>query len=119
MKSDTTITFRGMESSDTVTANIEQWLERLGRHHTIQDAHVTIEAAGGDPPRFNAHIHLHAGGHEVIASREVDPSRAHANPWVALRDAMDASKRQLEDLHERQTARHRHRDSTARQSTAE
>ncbi len=103
-----------MDASDAVTAQVRQWLERLGRHAAIQDAHVTVEAFGGEHPRFNAHVHLHAAGHEIVASREVDPERAHGNPWVALRDAMEAAKRQLDDAHARRTCRHRHRDASAR-----
>lgn len=108
------LTFRGMEASDSVKTRVDEWLDKLSNHWTIDAAHVTVEATHKEHPTFNVHVRLEVGGREIVASKEADPDHAHKNPWVAIRDAMEAAKRQLDDQHARVNDRHRHRDATAR-----
>ncbi len=95
------ITFRHMDTSPALEARIRELVGRLERFsgHIVR-GHVTIEP----PPQhqrqgglYDFQLELTVPG-EVIAIRHArQSSRAHENPYVALRDAFRAARRKLQD----------------------
>jgi len=102
------ITFRHMEPSSAVEARIRERchkLEQFAEH--VTSCRITIEAP---------HKHHHKGGlyqvtiditlprEKRMASRHLDQHHEHEDVYVAIRDAFDAARRQLEDYVRRQRA---------------
>jgi cold shock CspA family protein len=101
MLTDPQITFRNMSSSPAVEADVRRriaWLERF--HPAIVGCHVAIEAPrrrhrqGG---LFRIRIEVAVPGGEVVVSRAPDEDHAHADVYVAIRDAFRAARRELMD----------------------
>jgi cold shock CspA family protein/ribosome-associated translation inhibitor RaiA len=94
------ITFRGMDRSAAVEERIREkaaWLETF--HERIMACRVVVEA----PHRHHHKGHIYSvrvdvtvPGAELVASRAPDADHAHEDVYVAVRDAFDAAKRQLE-----------------------
>ena len=95
------ITYRHMDPSEAIDAVIREKAEKLERFAgDITSCRVIVEAP---------HKHHHKGriyvvkidvtvpGEELVASRNPDKDHAHEDVYVALRDAFDAMRRQLED----------------------
>ena len=95
------ITFRNMEHSDAVEAKIREKaakLEKFAEHMT--SCRVIIEAPHQHHHQgqlFNVKIDITLPGKEIIADRHPDQHHAHEDAYVAIRDAFDAARRQLED----------------------
>ena len=106
-----------MDASDAVEQRVQEWIDRLAQKGNVQRAHVVLETKHADRPSattFSVHVHLQVKGHNVEATRDTD--RTHGTIWAALRDAMQAASRQLEDLHSQRVAGKKHRASIARAS---
>ena len=96
------ITFKDMEHSDAVEAKIRekaQKLENFAKH--IMSCRVVIE----EPHRhhhqgnlFSIKIDVTIPGHEIVASKQSDQDHSHEDAYVAIRDAFDAVRRQLQDF---------------------
>lgn len=95
------ITFRHMEPSPALETRIRELAARLERFSThIMRCHVVVE-----PPAHHQHQGLlHDFRMSItlpdgeIAIRHAHPAdHAHEDPYVALRDAFRAARRQLED----------------------
>lgn len=96
------ITFRNMESSEAVEANIRKRVDKINRHHTeMISCRVVIEAPlqhhrkGG---LFKVRIDISCPAAKLEINR--DPSSrhlAHEDVYVALRDAFNAADRKLEE----------------------
>jgi len=95
------ITFRNLERSEAIAAKIEERASKLEQYYGgIVGCRVVVEAA---------HKHHRTGNHyhvrvdvtvpdsELIASREPDEHHAYTDVYVAIRDAFDSVRRQLED----------------------
>jgi len=95
------ITFRNMDPSNAIESKIREKvakLEQFSEH--VTSCRVIVEAP---------HKHRHQGriyvvkidmtlpGEEIIASRHPDQHQAYEDVYVAIRDAFDAARRQLED----------------------
>ena len=101
MKLPLQITFRNMEGSDAMKANIE---ERAGKLDQVCDqimsCRVMVEAqhrhrqAGN---LYHVRIDLTVPGNELVVSREAHEHHSHTDVYVAIRDAFDAARRQLEN----------------------
>lgn len=95
------ITFRHMEPSEALEAKIRekaQKLEQFAEH--IMSCRVTIDMEHKHHKQgklFGVKIDITVPGTEIIADRHPDKHHAHEDVYVALRDAFDASRRQLED----------------------
>ena len=95
------ITFRHMETSEALEAKIREkvdMLERFAEH--ITSCRVTVEAPHQNQQQgnlFNIKVDITLPGHEIVAARHPDKHQAHQDPYVALRDAFNAARRQLED----------------------
>lgn len=95
------ITFRGMEPSDAVEANIREKAEKLEKFaEHITSCRVIVEAPHKHHLKgrlFSVMIDITLPGEEIVTSRHPDKRRAHEDVYVAIRDAFQAARRQLED----------------------
>ncbi len=102
MQSPLQITFRHMDPSAALEARIRQRADELDAVcDRITSAHVTVECP--HPRRhyhgkvFEVRVDLVLPGKEIVVAREPAAKHAHEDPYVAVRDAFDAARRQLED----------------------
>ena len=99
------ITFRHLQPSPAVEARVREHVERLERfHQRITSCQVIVEAPAahrhsGAP--FNVKIALSLPGAEINVHSERSDDPAHADVYIALRDAFDIVKRCL-NHHERE-----------------
>lgn len=93
------ITFSHMDPSPAVEARVREHIDRLERFHDcIISCHVMIEAPRGDHHQgapFAAAIELTIPGKEFATQAARAPNEAHADLYVAIRDAFDQAKRFL------------------------
>ena len=90
------ITIRDVEHSEALETRIRdkaQKLEEFFKH--IMSCRVVVEAPHKhhhQGKQFNVRIDIGVPGNEIVVNRD-----HHEDVYVALRDAFDAAKRQLED----------------------
>ena len=101
MKLPLQITFRNMEGSDAMKSTIE---ERAGKLDQVCDrimsCRVMVEAQHRHRHNGNLYhvrIDLTVPGNELVVSREAHEHHSHTDAYVAIRDAFDAARRQLEN----------------------
>ena len=90
------ITARELEGSDALMAKIRERADKLEKlYDHIVSCHVVVES----PERrhhkgklYNCRIHLHVPGEEIIINRE-----PNEDPYISVRDAFDAAKRQIQE----------------------
>lgn len=91
------ITVRNMKHSDALESHIREKVQKLGEFHPrITSCRVTVEEAARhhhQGRQFQVRIDLRVPQREVVATRDRDE-----DVYVALRDAFDAVKRQLEEV---------------------
>jgi ribosomal subunit interface protein len=96
MKTPLQITFRDMPHSDALDTHIRDKAQKLEQLFSdIVSCRVVVEQPAkhsqqGKP--FNVRIDLGVPGSEIVVDKQ-----ANEDVYVALRDAFDAAKRQLED----------------------
>lgn len=97
----TQIEFRNLAQSDAVEAEIHRRLRKLDRFSDqIQRCRVTVEAPHKHQSKGNVYhvsVDLHLPGTEIVANRDSDRNQAHEDVYVAIRDAVNAAARQLQD----------------------
>ncbi len=101
MKLPLQITFRDMPSSEAVETRIREKAAKLDEFYDrIMSCRVVVEA----PHRrhhqgklYHVRIDLTVPEGEIVASREPHDRHSHEDVYVAIRDAFDAARRQLED----------------------
>jgi ribosomal subunit interface protein len=95
------IRFHNLEPSDAIEAAVRQRAEKLEQFAgDIVSCRVTIEAPHKHHRRgklYGVKVDVRVPGSEIVASREPDAHHAHEDVYVALRDAFDAARRQLQD----------------------
>lgn len=95
------IIFRHMDSSDAVEAKILERAEKLEHFaENITSCRVIVEAPHKHHHRgqlYSVKIEITLPGEEIIVSRHPDQNHTHEDIYVALRDAFNAARRQLED----------------------
>ena len=96
------IHFRHLAHSEALETHIRHQVDKLGKFHpSLHNGHVTIEQLHRHHTQGN-HFHVRMGvkvpGHELIADRQPDQNHAYTDVYVAIRDAFDAMRRQLEEL---------------------
>jgi len=98
------VTFRHMSTSTAAEDNIRRHVTYLEQHfENITGCRVVIDAPPahrnkGGP--FSVHIDLTVPGREIFVSSERENREAHTDVYIAIRDAFEAAKRQL-DAHAR------------------
>ena len=95
------VTFRHMEPSEALEAKIRKRADELDQlFDGIMSCRVVVEINHQHHHQgnlFHVRIDLKLPGKELVVSREPDKHHAHEDPYVAVRDAFDAMRRQLED----------------------
>jgi len=95
------ITFRHMEPSPAVEAHIRERAEALDRFYSrIMGCRVVVEASAHRQRQGNLYhvrVDLTVPGREIVVKRDPPEHHAHEDILVAVRDAFDATRRQLED----------------------
>jgi len=95
------IVFRDIAPSEAVEAQIREKMEKLELFYPhIIGCKATVEIAGKHKHQgqlFNVRLDITVPGSELVINRD-----KHEEFYVALRDAFDAAKRQLEDHGRRQ-----------------
>ena len=100
------IIFRNIAPSEAIEANVRKHIAKLDRfHERIMGCRVVIEA----PHRHQHHgklyhlrIDMTEPGGEVVVNHNPPEDQSHEDIYVAIRDAFDAAKRQLQDYVRRQ-----------------
>jgi len=105
MKLPLQITFRGLESSDALEADIRERAEKLDRFSPdIMSCRAVVEARHKhheDGNLYQVRVDLTVPGREIVTSRERDLHHSHTDAYVAVRDAFEEVRRQLEDYERR------------------
>lgn len=105
MKAPLQVVFRDMPRSEAVEAKIREKVEKLERFSDdIISCRVVVEPAHRHHHKgnlYHARIDVVVPGTELVANRENDVNHAHEDVYVAVRDAFDAMRRQLEDYERR------------------
>lgn len=95
------VTFKDMPVSDAVEADVLRHAARLDRYFDrIARCAVTIDSPHQHHHKgrlYSVRIDLTIPGHEIVVNREHPVDHAHEDVYVAIRDAFDAARRQLED----------------------
>jgi cold shock CspA family protein/ribosome-associated translation inhibitor RaiA len=97
------ITFRNMESSVAIEAQLRERAEALERFFPgIIACRAVVELAHRHHRQgklFHIRIRVAVPGREIVVDRGPAEHHAHEDVAVAIRDAFDAARRQLEDHH--------------------
>jgi cold shock CspA family protein/ribosome-associated translation inhibitor RaiA len=95
------ITFKEMAKSDALEARVREWVDKLER---VYDRIVRCEVMIETPHRhhrngrqFHVRVRLTVPGGEIVASHDPGPDETHEDAYVAMRDAFNAARRQLQD----------------------
>ena len=100
------ITFRHMDKSEAMETAIRKRATQLEQFHDhIISCRVVVEPQNHHKHKgnlFAIHIDLKTPGKEIVVSRNSDLHQANEDAYVAVRDAFDATRRQLEDHHRRE-----------------
>lgn len=106
MKLPPQITFRNMSASGAMEQDIRDRVGKLDEFYDgIMGCRVMVEAQHHHHHQgrvYHVRIDLTVPGHELVASRDPGKDHAHEDVYVAIRDAFDAMRRQLEDWVRRQ-----------------
>lgn len=95
------VTFRNLQRSLALEAEVRSHAEKLDRFYDrIMSCRVVIEERHKHHRRgnqFHVRVDVTVPGNELVASREPDEHHAYTDVHVAVRDAFDSMRRQLED----------------------
>lgn len=95
------ITFRNIDPSENVAAKVRERASKLERFvDKIIGCRVIIEAPHKHQHKgstYQVKIDVTVPGSEIVVSRHPGLNSAHEDIYVAVRDAFDAVRRQLED----------------------
>jgi cold shock CspA family protein/ribosome-associated translation inhibitor RaiA len=101
MPADVQISFRGMESSPSVEAQVRRRADELQQFSDrVSACRVMLEAINRRHRRgtiYNVRVGLAVPGGEVVVNRASGEDHAHEDLHVAIRDAFDAARRRLQD----------------------
>lgn len=101
------VTFRNLGHSDAIETKIRERAEKLQRYcDEIIGCRVIIDAQHKHH-RHGNHYHVRVDitvpDSELVANREPDENHAYTDVYVAIRDAFDSIRRQLEDYGQRRS----------------
>ena len=108
------ITFHDVDHSAALETHIREKVARLDELYPhLIGCHVAVEIPHKHRTQgklFNVRIEAHVPGTQVVVNRDLSE-----DVYVALRDAFDAARRQLEDYGRKQRGDTKHHDLTWRQ----
>ena len=117
MKQELQITFKDVPSSTAVEARIREHAAELDQFHDgIIRCRVVVERPHRHSRQGNlyaVHVVLTIPGHELVVGREPAQHHAHEDVYVAIRDAFEAIKRQLQDHVGRDRRQPKHHEAAA------
>lgn len=95
------IHFENMDPSPAVEASVQEQVQKLQRfaEHIIS-CRVTVEAPHQHHKKgkiYHVVIDIRVPGGELVVSRDPGQHHAHEDVYVAVRDAFNAARRQLQD----------------------
>ena len=100
------ITYRDFPRSDALDADIRDKAAKLEQFYDrIMACRVVVEAPHSHHHQgnlFHIRIDLTVPGSELVVKRAPKEHHAHEDPYVAVRDAFDAARRQLQDYARKQ-----------------
>jgi len=109
------ITFKDIPQSDFVEGRIREKVAKLEKFAgDITSCRVTIEAPHQHHNKgnlYNIKVDVTLPGEEIVANRHPDQHHAHEDIYVAIRDAFNATQRQLEDYVRRRRGKVKTHDS--------
>lgn len=95
------IVFRNMGPSAAVEAKVRERMEKLEKTYDhIMSCRVVVEESHRHHHQGNLYqvrVDVKVPGDELVVSHASDAHQAHEDVYVAIRDAFDATRRQLED----------------------
>jgi cold shock CspA family protein len=95
------ITWHNVPKSEALEADIQTKAEKLAEFHDgITSCRVTIERSSGRHHQGNLYrlrLDVRVPDKEIVVSRDSPAHHAHQDPYVTVRDAFDAARRQLQD----------------------
>jgi ribosomal subunit interface protein len=101
------LSFRNMDASEAVEGKVRERVDKLETYFgRINSCRVVIEAPHRHHHKgkvFHVRIEIGVPGNTIIVDRDPGQHHAHEDVYVAVRDAFDAARRQLED-HARKSA---------------
>src|SRR3989338_7713783 len=101
MKLPLQVVFRNMDPSAAIEARIRERAASLERYHDrIMSCRVAVELLHRHHHQgnlFHVRVDLKVPDGEIVANREPSEHHAHEDVYVAIRDAFNAVRRQLED----------------------
>ena len=101
MPANLSISFRNMESSPSIEAQVRRRAEELEQFSDrITACRVTLEATHRHHRQgtiYRVSVDLSVPGGKVVVNREPGEDHAHEDMHVAIRDAFDAARRRLQD----------------------
>ncbi len=101
MKTPLELTFRHMASTPALKARIKKETAKLERYFPeIISCHVIVEephARRNQGNLFRIRVDVRIPGHEIAVSREHHDRQQDADAYIAIREAFDAARRQLQD----------------------
>jgi len=99
------ITFRNMPVSEAVEARIRERADALDKFFpNIVSCHVVVESTARQHVKgklYYLRVDLAVPGKIIVSKRHPDEHHAHEDIYVAVRDAFDEARRQLEDYSHR------------------
>jgi ribosome-associated translation inhibitor RaiA/cold shock CspA family protein len=100
MPANVQISFRGMETSPSVEAQVRHRAEELQQlSDRVTACRVTLEAAHRRHRQgtiYHVRVELAVPGGKLLVNREPGENHAHEDMHVAVRDAFDAARRRLQ-----------------------
>jgi len=91
------IIFHGVDKSDAIEAEIQKRASKLDEFYEhIMSCRITVEMAGRQQhqgKRYGVRVDITVPGEEIAVSHD----HSHEDVYIAIRDALDAAKRRLQD----------------------
>lgn len=95
------VTFRNMERDDSLVDRIDNGVRKLEKFFdSIIGCHVVVEAPHQHHRKgglFHVRIRLTVPRREITVGRDRHENHAHEDVQIAVRDAFNAARRQLQD----------------------
>lgn len=95
------VSFHGMDASEALTADIHARVADLDRLMPLHSCRVVVDAPHRHHTQgriYRVMIHAAVPGRELVVDKPGEGNRSHEDPFVAVRDAFSAVRRQLQDV---------------------